>query len=79
MKLAHFVGAGAGVGTVGVGIGAAGADAGAVAGKESRTDPPPVLVEDISASMREVAIKIPADQAVRRESSVAAPRAPNAV
>ena len=78
-KLAHFAGAGAGVGVVGGGVAGAGADTGALAGRESRTDPPPLLLEDISASSSDVAMKIPANQAVRRESSVAAPRAPNAV
>ena len=78
-KLAHFVGAGAGVGVVGGGVAGVGADTGAVAGTESRTEPPPVLLEDIKASISDVAMKIPADQAVRRDSSVAAPRAPKAV
>ena len=39
-----------------------------------------MLPEDaISERINEVAMKIPADHAVKRESSVAAPRAPNAV
>ena len=82
---AHFEGTGAGVGVVGVGVagvGAAGAgdDMGALAGTESRTEPPPPTpLEDISERISDVAMKIPADQAVRRESRVAAPRAPKAV
>ena len=83
-KRAHFVGAGAGVGVVGGGVAGegaagAGADAGALAGTESRTEPPPRGFDDISASNSDVAMKIPADQDVRRDNSVAAPRAPNAV
>ena len=78
-KRAHFVGAGTGVGAVGGGVAGAGADTGVLAGAESRTEPPPVLLEDISASISDVAMKIPADHAVRRDSSVAAPRAPKAV
>ena len=65
----------AGEGAVGAGV-----DAGALAGTESRTEPRPVApLEDTSERTSEVAMKIPADQAVKRESSVAAPRAPKAV
>jgi len=83
----HFAGAGAGAGVgggveggvVGGGAVGAGADAGALAGIESSTDPPPPALEAISERISEVAMKIPADQAVRRDNSVAAPRAPKAV
>ena len=78
---AYFAGGGAGVG-VGVAGGAVGAGvaAGAFAGSESSTDPRPVApLEAINERINDVAMKIPADHAVRRESSVAAPRAPNAV
>ncbi len=64
---------------MGGGVAGAGAEIGAFAGAESRTEPPPVPLEDISASRSDVAMKIPADQAVRRDNSVAAPRAPKAV
>ena len=58
----------------------AGFDAGAVAGTESSTEPrPPAPLDAISERTSEVTMKIPADQAVKRESSVAAPRAPKAV
>jgi len=67
-------------GVVGGGTAGAGADAGALAGMESSTDPPPPApLEDISERISDVAMKIPADQAVRRDNSVAAPRAPKAV
>jgi hypothetical protein len=88
IRRGHFAGAGAGTGVavgaaaggvLGAGV-AAGADAGALAGIESSTEPLPLEpLEDISERINEVAMKIPADQAVRRDSRVAAPRAPNAV
>ena len=66
------------MGVEGGGVVGAGAEAGA--GTESSTEPPPpALLEDISERTNDVAMKIPADQAVRRERSVAAPRAPKAV
>ena len=82
--LAHCAGVGAGVGVVGgagVGAGAVAGDAaGAAAGSESRTEPPePAPLEAMSERINDVAMKIPADQAVNRDSSVAAPRAPKAV
>jgi hypothetical protein len=91
-ELAHFAGGGVGVvgGVVGCGLvvgtaggvldGAVGAEAGELAGMESSTDPPPpAALDDMSERTSDVAMKIPADHAVSRESSVAAPRAPNAV
>ena len=73
-------GTGTGAGAGGEGGGAVGADLEAGAGTESSTEPRPVPpLEDISERTSEVAMKIPADQAVKRESSVAAPRAPKAV
>ncbi len=76
----HFAGGGTGVGVAGGGAAGAGFDAGAEAGIASRTEPPPPApLEDISERINDVAMKIPADQAVKRESNVAAPRAPKAV
>jgi hypothetical protein len=46
----------------------------------SKTEPPPVLPEDaIRERINEVAMNSPADHAVNRDRSVAAPRAPKAV